>query len=96
MERDSIRHTQNGCGGGQTRELSQVSRHARATTTIQSSRFCLAVNNRPKHLPAEQSEQDKLNDAATGKLRRVISSAHAAKVNTEPDQDTDDPDNPKE
>jgi hypothetical protein len=54
----------------------------------------LGVNYWPKHLPAEQTEQNELNHAAACEAHGHRT-ADAAEVDAEPHKNADDPDNPK-
>jgi hypothetical protein len=52
------------------------------------------MNDRPKHGPANQPEQNKLDDAAAGDVRGVRA-ADATKVNAQPNQDAYHPYHPE-
>jgi hypothetical protein len=62
--------------------------------TPMSGQFILTVDNGTKYLPAEQSKQNELDDAAAGHVCGVLT-AHAAEINAGPNQNADDPYNPK-
>lgn len=59
-------------------------------TTLLSQKGTLSVDDRAEHLPAQESEQDELDDAA-GHVHGVRA-ADAAEVDAGPYQDADDPD----